>query len=154
MPLIMRFLAGLGLWLVGEFVAFSLVAQAIGLDGAIVATLVTSLIGAVLLHRLGTSARQNLLSLLNARGDNARLDNARFDLGWFAPERLNAGFSAGLGSVLLILPGFLTDGIGLLLLARSTRAWRLFEGPSRRKADPVIELSPQDWRRIDESERR
>src|SRR5665213_530564 len=38
MPVILGFFAGLGLWLFGELVAFSLVAHAIGLDGAIVAT--------------------------------------------------------------------------------------------------------------------
>ncbi len=143
MPLIMVFFTGLGLWLFGEFVAFSLVAQAIGLDGAILATLVTSLAGALLLHRLGASARQNLLAVLNARGEP----------GWLVPERLGAGLSAGFGAALLILPGFLSDSVGLLLIARAARAWRSSGGPPRRKAVNVVELSPQEWRHIDETER-
>lgn len=144
MPLIMVFFTGLGLWLFGEFVAFSLVAQAIGLNGAIFATLVTSLAGALLLHRLGAAARQNLLGMLNAHGEP----------GWFAPERLGAGLSAGFGAVLLILPGFLSDSVGLLLIARAARAWRTSGNRPRGKADNVVELSPQEWRHIDETERR
>jgi UPF0716 family protein affecting phage T7 exclusion len=156
MPLIMMFFAGLGLWLFGEYVAFSLVAQAIGLDGAILATLATSLAGVMLLRRLGASARESLMSLVNANGE----------IGWFAPERLGAGLSAGFGAVLLILPGFLSDAIGLLLIARAARIWHLpwnmpwatsgprFGNPPRRKSDDVIELSPQDYRHIDEPERR
>jgi UPF0716 protein FxsA len=144
MPFILRFGAGLGLWLIGEFIAFSLVAQAIGLDGAILVTLATSLAGILLLRRLGASAWQTLTAVLEARGD--------IDL--LAPERLSAGVSAGLGALLLILPGFLSDGLGLLLIARSARAWHMAGDLPRRRGDDLIELSPQDWRRIDDDERR
>ncbi len=145
MPLIFRLFAGLGLWLIGEYVAFSFVAQQIGVEGAVIATLATSLIGILLLRRLGVSARQKIVEILNNRGD----------LTWLAPQRMSAGFAAALGSLLLILPGFLSDLVGLFLLARSGWDWH---NPvsSKSFADPTrtVELSPQDWHRIDEGERR
>jgi UPF0716 protein FxsA len=145
MPLIFRLFAGLGLWLIGEYVAFSFVAQEIGVDGAVIVTLATSLLGILLLRRLGFSARQKIVEVLNNRGD----------LTFLAPQRMGAGFAAALGSLLLILPGFLSDLVGLFLLARSGWDWRN-SGPPKSFSDPkrVVELSPQDWHRIDESEQR
>jgi UPF0716 protein FxsA len=145
MPLIFRLFAGLGLWLIGEYVAFSFVAQEIGVDGAVIVTLATSLVGFLLLRRLGVSARQKIAEILNNRGD----------LTFLAPQRMGAGFAAALGSFLLILPGFLSDLVGLFLLVRSGWNWHN-PGPAKSFGDQprVVELSPQDWRRIDESERR
>lgn len=154
MPLIFRLFAGLGLWLIGEYVAFSFVAQEIGVDGAVIVTLATSLVGFLLLRRLGVSARQKIAEILNNRGD----------LTFLAPQRMGAGFAAALGSFLLILPGFLSDLVGLFLLVRSGWNWHN-PGSAKSFGDPdpgrsfgdqprVVELSPQDWRRIDESERR
>ena len=140
MPVFLGLFAGLGLWFFGELVAFSLVAHAIGLDGAIIATLATSLFGMWFLHRLGASARRNVLDLLNSGGGLRR----------FAPEQFGAGLSAAFGSVLLILPGFLSDCVGLFLILRAGRAWRAPQDASRPKSEDVIELSPQDWRRVDE----
>lgn len=146
MPFLIRIFAGLALWLIGEFVAFTLIAQAIGLDAAIVLTILTSLAGALLLHRLGASARQSLMAALNG-GDLSR----------FAPERLSAGFAAGLGALLLLLPGFLTDAVGLVLIAQSLRGGRFFgffDKAPRRNSERIIELSPEDWRHIEPGERR
>lgn len=150
MPFLFRIFAGLALWLIGEFVVFSLVAQQIGVDGAVIATLLTSLAGILLLRRLGVSARQKIAEILNRSGDIAFL----------APERMGAGFAAALGSLLLILPGFLTDALGIFLLVRSGWDWR-GSGSSRSDSQShfgsrpqTVELSPQDWRRIDEGERR
>jgi UPF0716 protein FxsA len=141
MPVFLGLFAGLGLWFFGELVAFSLVAHAIGLDGAIVATLATSLFGIWFLHRLGASARRAVLDLLNSGGGMRS----------FAPERFGAGLSAAFGAVLLILPGFLSDCVGLFLILRGTHAWGLPQATQRRESDDIIELSPQDWRRVDEN---
>lgn len=145
MPFLLRIFVGFGLWLIAEYIAFSLVAQAIGLDGAIFVTLATSAAGIIFLRRLGASASRTLATVLQSG-----------ELHVFSPARLSAGFSAALGATLLVLPGFLTDLIGLALIARA-QAWRLFQvqqvqEPARR-AEDVIELSPQDWRRLDERER-
>ncbi|HEY1736981.1 MAG TPA: FxsA family protein [Methylovirgula sp.] len=137
----MRLLIGLGLWVIAEYVAFSLVAQAIGLDGAVLVTIATSVAGIFLLRRLGASARRSLTVALRSGEVNV-----------LAPEKLSAGMSAGVGALLLVLPGFLSDCVGLALLAYA-RAWRLFETP-RPVPGEIVELAPQDWRRLDEGERR
>lgn len=143
MPLILAFFSVLALWLFGEFLAFSLVAQAIGFNGAIIAMLATSLAGALLLHRIGATARQNLFSMLSQRGEQP---------GWFAPERLRTGLLAAIGAMLLVLPGFLTDGVGLLLVARAAQMRSPARAEPGPKADDVIELAPHEWRQLDETE--
>jgi UPF0716 protein FxsA len=138
MPFAAILLFGLGLWLFSEIFVFGLVSAAIGLGGAIFATLLTSLLGAVLLRRLGRTARQELKALL--KGGVIRV----------APGALESGVLAALGGVLLVLPGFLSDCVGLALLVPALR--RPMSPPPVEKPD-VIDLSPQDWRRIDERDR-
>ncbi len=140
MPFAATFLFGLGLWLFSEIFVFGLVSAAIGLGGAILATLLTSLLGAVLLRRLGRTARQELKAVL--KGGVVRL----------APGALESGVLAALGGVLLVLPGFLSDCVGLALLAP---ALRRLSTPAPMPADKpdVIDLSPQDWQRIEERDR-
>ncbi|MFZ0558226.1 MAG: FxsA family protein [Methylovirgula sp.] len=135
MPFAATFLFGLGLWLFSEIFVFGLVSDVIGLGGAILATLLTSLLGALLLRRLGRAARQELKAVV--KGGVVR----------FTPAALESGVLAALGGVLLILPGFLSDCVGLALLAPALR-----KPPPPEKPD-VIDLSPQDWRRIDERDR-
>ncbi len=136
MPFAAILLFGLGLWIFSEIFVFGLVTAAIGLGGAILVTLLTSLLGAVLLRRLGRTARQELRAVL--KDGVIRL----------TPRALESGILAALGGVLLILPGFLSDCVGLALLAPTMRR----PSPSTEKPD-VIDLSPQDWRHIDEHDR-
>lgn len=136
MPFAAILLFGLGLWIFSEIFVFGLVTAAIGLGGAILVTLLTSLLGAVLLRRLGRTARQELRAVL--KDGVIRL----------TPRALESGILAALGGVLLILPGFLSDCVGLALLAPTMRR----PSPPIEKPD-VIDLSPQDWRHIDEHDR-
>jgi UPF0716 protein FxsA len=68
-------------------------------------------------------------------------------------EAVLDGTLAGLGAVLLILPGFVSDFVGLALAAPSVRFWvteRLKLGKFGRPAAPkVIELVPREWSRHD-----
>ncbi len=141
MPLAAAFIFGLGLWLFSEIFVFGLVADAIGLGGAILATLLTSLLGVVLLRRLGRTARDELKTMFKS-GASARL----------APGALESGVLAALGGVLLVLPGFISDCLGLVLLAPMLRHPQPPPPASAEKPD-VIDLAPQDWRRIDETDR-
>jgi UPF0716 protein FxsA len=140
MPFAAAFIFGLGLWLFSEIFVFGLVADAIGVSGAILATLLTSLLGAALLRRLGRTARDELKAVLKD-GASVRL----------APGALESGVLAAFGAVLLILPGFLSDCIGLALLVPAL--WRPKRALPSAPEPEVIELSPQDWRRIDEADR-
>jgi len=102
----MRILAGL--WLLAELAGYVLVASWIGVGWTILATLLTSALGWALLARQGTRALTELR-------DRARLrEPAGRTLG-------DAGLVA-VGGLLMILPGFVGDLVGLLCLLPGTRA--------------------------------
>jgi UPF0716 protein FxsA len=58
-----------------------------------------------------------------------------------------------LGGLLLILPGFITDAIGLLLLIPALRRWiaGVFGGAVARRTQQqtgVVDLDPEEWRQV------
>src|SRR3954462_8993870 len=97
----------LGLLALAELVVFVLVAGWIGVGWTILAILATSALGAALLGRQGTKAIQDLRERARTRRPAGR------ELG-------NAGLAA-IGGLLMLLPGFLSDLIGLLCLLPGTR---------------------------------
>jgi UPF0716 protein FxsA len=96
-----------GLWLLAEIAVYVLLAAWIGVGWTILATLVTSALGWALLARQGTRA------LAELRDRAQRREPAGRALG-------NAGLSA-VGGLLMILPGFLGDLVGLLCLLPGSR---------------------------------
>ncbi len=96
-----------GLLVLAELVVFVLVAQWIGVGWTILATLATSVLGWILLARQGTRA----LADLRERARTRRSPGA--ELG-------NAGLVAA-GGLLMVLPGFIGDLVGLLCLLPGTR---------------------------------
>ena len=98
----------IGLGALAEVVVYVLVVSWIGLGWTILATLVTSALGWALLARQGTKA----LGELRQRAEEHR-----------APGRAlgDAGLVA-LGGLLMVLPGFIGDLLGLLCLLPGTRA--------------------------------
>jgi UPF0716 protein FxsA len=96
-----------GLLVLAELVVFVLVAQWIGVGWTILATLATSALGWMLLARQGTRA----LAELRERARTRRAPGA--ELG-------NAGLVAA-GGLLMVLPGFIGDVVGLLCLLPVTR---------------------------------
>jgi UPF0716 protein FxsA len=138
----------LGLWLLAEFAVFSLVVHVVGFFGAILLCLLTSIAGAAMLRNVGLSAAMNLRRGLVSRSDedNSAARDAMFD-----------GALAGLGSILLILPGFVSDFFGFALAAPSIRsqlaAWlqsKPVQSGHRHAAPKEIELAPQEWTRLDD----
>ena len=103
----MRALAGL--LLLAELVVYALVVGWIGLGWTLLATLATSALGAALLTRQGTRALRELR-------DRARVP-------WRVAGRAlgDAGLVA-VGGLLMVLPGFVGDLIGLLCLLPGTRS--------------------------------
>ncbi len=91
------------LWLAAEVVAFGFVVRSIGFAGAILACFLTSLAGLAMLRRLGTSAAVRLRQALTKRAQ---------DQGGLSREAVLDGTLSGLGAVLLILPGFVSDSAG------------------------------------------
>ncbi len=96
-----------GLWALAEVVVLVLVASWIGVGWTVLAALATTALGWVLLARQGTRA----LAELRERAREHR-----------APGRAlgDAGLIA-VGGVLMVLPGFLGDVVGLLCLLPPTR---------------------------------
>ena len=103
-----RLRTAIGLGALAEVVVYVLVASWIGLGWTILATLATSALGAALLARQGTRA----LGELRQRAAEHR-----------APGRAlgDAGLIA-LGGLLMVLPGFIGDLLGLVCLLPGTRA--------------------------------
>ena len=97
-----------GLLVLAELVVYVLVAQWIGLGWTILATLATSVLGWMLLARQGTRA----LADLRERARSRRSPGT--ELG-------NAGLVAA-GGLLMVLPGFIGDVVGLLCLLPGTRS--------------------------------
>ena len=102
-----RVRAAAGLLVLAEFVVFILVASWIGVGWTILATLATSALGFLLLARQGTKALADLRDRARERRPAGR------ELG-------DAGIVAA-GGLLMVLPGFLSDLIGLLCLLPITR---------------------------------
>src|SRR3954466_5481316 len=121
-----RLRTAIGLGALAEVVVFVLVASWIGIGWTILATLATSALGALLLDRQGTKA----LDELRQRAQERR-----------APGRAlgDAGLIA-LGGLLMLLPGFLGDLLGLLCLLPGTRALPralISHGVARRMPDTM-----------------
>ena len=96
-----------GLWALAEVVVLVLVASWIGVGWTVLAALATTALGWVLLARQGTRA----LAELRERARTRRSPGA--ELG-------NAGLVAA-GGLLMVLPGFIGDLVGLLCLLPGTR---------------------------------
>ena len=138
-------------WMVLEILAFSLVAHWIGAPRAILLGVITSLLGLTLLRRAGTSA---LMKLRGSLGDRPLAEGSG---GRFLDEML-----ATVGALALLLPGFLSDLVGLALaipalreraarrLAGKSSSW-FAAGSAPRRGPSTIDLDPEDWRRSDPS---
>jgi UPF0716 protein FxsA len=136
-----------------EFVAFVVVAIWIGFLWALLALVATTFAGALMLRF----------------GGGAHIERMKVVMG---PQRATAlqSDSAGtmylLTGILLLIPGFITDVIGLLLLIAPLRRLlgalllKVFVAGETRQRDGVVDLDPDEWRQVpdtqlrDERERR
>jgi UPF0716 protein FxsA len=96
-----------GLLALAEVVVYVLVASWIGLGWTILATVATSALGCMLLARQGVKALAEIRERARSRQPAGR------ELG-------DAGLVAA-GGLLMVVPGFLTDLVGLLCLLPGTR---------------------------------
>ncbi|MDT0277052.1 FxsA family protein [Blastococcus goldschmidtiae] len=104
-----RIRIAVGLLALAEVVVFVLVAQWIGAGATVLLALATSALGWALLARQGTRALTELRESARTRSPGAGRD-----LG-------NAGLVA-VGGLLMVLPGFIGDLLGLLCLLPGTRS--------------------------------
>jgi UPF0716 protein FxsA len=124
-------------WLFSEIITFVLVVRTIGLIGAIVVGVLTSLLGAAMIRRVGAEA---LAALRQALDGQQPREGALLD-----------GALSALGGVLLVLPGFVSDAVGIALAAPSFRQWLMHRfGGKRPVRAQVIDLSPQEWKSVED----
>jgi UPF0716 protein FxsA len=134
-----RFIFGFLAWLGLEFAAFVAVAENIGFRGALLLGMATSFAGFVLLRETGQGAMEHLLAAVSG-GRRQRVD-------------MVDGLIRTLAALLLILPGFISDLVGLALAAPSVRqilarrfgAEGFAAAPRRRESPGIVDLAPGEW---------
>lgn len=129
-----------------ELIVFIAVATAIGFGFAVLLVLAGSLAGGLLLRRLGGDHMARVRVAMNE------------GLGRTSFTALQAdGPAAGtlLAGVLLLIPGFLTDVLALLLLVpplRRSLIGRVAGRASQPGPDGVLDLDREQWRRVPDPE--
>lgn len=136
-----------------EIAGFVVVGREIGALATVGLVLASSIAGAMLLRHQGLSVMTRIRAEMDAGRDPSR--------------QLAHGAMIVVASILLIIPGFITDIIGLLLFLPPVRdlAWRTFKGRivvatnfttggfSGRRRDRVIDLEDGDYSREDDLKR-
>jgi UPF0716 protein FxsA len=121
-----------------ELAAFIAVAGWLGLLWTLALMAATSLAGAMVLRHAG--------------GNHiARVRVAMADGGFSALQADSAGTLTLLAGILLLIPGFITDIVGLLLLLAPLRRalgalLGIKQAPAR--ADGVVDLEPEQWHQV------
>jgi UPF0716 protein FxsA len=116
-----------------EIVVFALVADRVGWLWAVGLTLAAMAAGALILSRLGRTA---VAELRRGMADQ-RISRVEFS---------SAMFLRAAGAVLLIVPGFLSDVVGIAMVLRSFLV-RPAPAAQQRPAQPgVVELEADEWR--------
>ncbi len=125
-----------------ELAAFVAVAAEIGLLGALALVAATSLAGALILRHAG--------------GNHIARMRVALDAGSFtALEADSTGSLTLLAGILLLIPGFITDALGLLLLAAPLRRGlgaALRRGGAADHGDGLVDLPPEQWHRVPDPE--
>jgi UPF0716 protein FxsA len=106
--MVILLLAALIVWPVAEIVLMVLVAQAIGFFWMLMMLFASTVAGLLILRNLGRTHWSRFREAVDRRQPPTR---EAFD-----------GVMATTGAILLILPGFISSGIGLLMLLPPTRA--------------------------------
>ena len=124
---------------VAEVAVFLLIARALGLFAAWFALFGTSVLGMLVLARMGKRLAERLADLF------ARRDVAIAQAG-------TSGFLTMAGGLLLVLPGFITDIAGLLLLIPAVQQKLIGMSPLRRsrQSSKMLELNRSEYRDLSE----
>jgi len=117
-----------------ELAAFVAVAATIGFAWALLLLVATSFAGGAVLRRAGGNHIARMRMALGGGSFSALQADGTGSL------VLLAGF-------LLLIPGFITDAIGLMLLLVPLGAM-LRHGPPARNPDGVLDLEPEQWHRV------
>jgi UPF0716 protein FxsA len=128
---------GLLAWPALELLAFICVSAAIGFANALFLVLLMSFGGLLLLRHFGGDVRR-----FRATTGGAGIAAAAFG---------GAGMAPGLGGILLLIPGFVTSVLGVVILFPIPRRWllagcrRVFAAGQRPADRNTIDLAPNEW---------
>ncbi|HVX92173.1 MAG TPA: FxsA family protein [Xanthobacteraceae bacterium] len=127
-----------------EILVFIVVAANIGFINALALVVATSLAGALVLRSAGR-ARFGQFRMAAVNGRIAAIDAQGADL------------LTVLGGILLLIPGFVTDCLGALLLVPAIRRWigatlRRVLVPGRSQDSSVVDLERGEWERVPDRE--
>lgn len=136
-------LAGLILLPLAEIAVFIMVGEEIGVLPTILLTVATAIAGTAMLRHQGLSLVRKM--------------QGELDAGRVPGEEMMHGVLMVTASILLLLPGFLTDAIGLLLFLPPLRALLVRRMASRAtiiaakrsgtRGPTVVDLDAEDWHR-------
>ncbi len=130
---------GLLAWPAAEIVAFFCVWAAVGFFNAILLIAILSFAGLFVLRHFSNGPQR-----------------FRTPDGFITAASWNGGMAPGLSGFLLLIPGFLSSALGILVLFPISRRWLLAgfhhlvaPRPQRPPADPgVVDLAPDEWRSL------
>ena len=126
-----------------EIAAFALVAALIGFGWALLLMIATTVAGFFVLRRAG---RKQLAQFRVVVADSNMTEF----------EAHTGGMLTVLAGLLLILPGFLTDIAGAVLLVGPARRWfsaaLRHTAHKRRERHATIDLAPGEWRKVPDRE--
>lgn len=137
MPVGRSILFGLLGLVVAEAAVFLAAAWVFGSFAAISALLATSIFGMLVLARMGRRFAGRVADVLAQRD-------------FAAPGMRSSGILTTIGGLLLVLPGFITDCIGLLLLIPALQRRLIDRIPlgRRRPAGQVLDLDRTQWQNL------
>jgi UPF0716 protein FxsA len=124
-----------------EVTAFIVVAVLIGWLWAACLFLATTVVGLAILKRSG-------------RADIERFRREFARDGIYAIHLESPGLGPIIGGILLVIPGFITDVLGLMLLVPAIRRWlrgsfgRALERARKARDPEVIDLAPDEWHHL------
>ena len=137
-----RFSIGwMALWFLAEVIVFLAIVDRFGVGAALLAQLVSMIIGVVLLRRLGRKALVALRQGVPAGATDSSIAD---------------GLMAGLGAALFVAPGFLSTLAALalsvpalrgLLTKRFGKVLRQPAGRPPARGGGAVDLDPAEWRR-------
>lgn len=119
-------------WIAAEILTYMLVIREFGIAWAMLIGIISLALGFFAFGRLGVSFTS---TVWNSNRDPERV--------WSALKK--SGLAA-LGAALLILPGFLSNLAGVLLLAANAKAWLSGSSSAPTARDGVIDLERDEWR--------
>jgi len=131
---------GLLAWPAAEIAAFILVAALVGVSTALLLVILVSFAGLLILRHFGGS-----LTRLRAPAGDARFAAVTLD---------GTGMAPGVGGILLLIPGFITGLLGLMILFSVSRRWllagcrRLFAADRQPHGPEINDLAPNEWQSL------